>query len=228
MNHTIFDNTIPESWENVFIQSKKELKDVESILKQKEKKGDMFFPLKRDIFNFLHRIKKEDVKVVLINKEPYKGRITLQKEDKKITVPRYIGTPFILREEDVKSNDILNIEKEVKRVFNKDSVDITTWNEKGVLSLNLSLTTPTNQKSTHGKLWFGFVYKLIQEIKKVNPECIYVLFGRMDSIVSRSMIGDKCEYIETLHPLSYKFYGCDCFLQINEELKNNKKEEIDW
>jgi uracil-DNA glycosylase len=76
-----------------------------------------------------------------------------------------------------------------------------------------------------------FIKQVLKEISKVNPHCIYLLWGREAQKI-KPLIGNKSIILEAAHPsgLSARrgFFGCNHFNLINEHLIKLNQPIINW
>lgn len=141
-----------------------------------------------------------------------------------------------MRRQDVTPSSLKNIFKELKNTVPGYVVpnhgNLEGWCEQGVLLLNTCLTVYPNQAGSHKSIWLGFVKKVIKEIEKVNPNCIFVLWGREAQNNVKPMLGSKAVVLEAAHPSGFSaargFFGCNHFNKINEILSQQKKPTIKW
>lgn len=215
----------PIGWEDVFEESYENLKSISAKLDKEES----YYPPKRFIFRALDLIKPEDVKVVIIGMDPYPGDYA--------GIPYATGLSFSVGS-NVPINQIpgslKNIFKELKDdipTVQNNSGDLTSWVRQGVLLINASLTCKPEAKSgSHGKMWYGFVQKVLEKVKK-NGNVVYVLWGK-DAQEFGSVIGNKGVKLTAAHPsplsASRGFYGCKHFSTINKCLEYWNMKPIDF
>lgn len=218
-------NLTPQGWEDVFEESYENLKSISSKLDKEEE----YYPPKRFLFRSLELIRPENVRVVIIGMDPYPGD--------------YAGIPYASGLSFSVSSDvpITQIPGSLKNIFKelKDDIpgtqnnsgDLISWVKQGVLLINASLTCKPNSKSgSHGKMWYGFVQKVIEKVKK-NGNVIYVLWGN-DAQEFGSIIGNKGVKLTAAHPsplsASRGFYGCKHFSTINKCLQYWGYQPIDF
>jgi uracil-DNA glycosylase len=111
--------------------------------------------------------------------------------------------------------------------------NLEKWTTQGVLLLNATLTVRENQAGSHqNKGWETFTDAVIQALSQKRTNLIFVLWGNY-AIAKRQLIDTNVHHVLTAahpSPLSaYKgFFGCRHFSMINEILKKDGTEEIDW
>ena len=227
----IVDEVTPITWENLFAESKHELQHISNILDEQERINGPYYPLKQDIFAAFHHTPLHTVKVVLIGQDPYPQGI----QNGNTIVPRATGLSFSVRKQDSIPSSLQNIYTELAnsvRGFTKpDHGELLEWAHQGVLLLNTCLTLRPGTPGSHGDLWKGFIVRVFREIAKVNPNCIYLLWGKHAQDL-RPLIGERSIVFETSHPsgLSARrgFFGCNFANKTNETLLQQGKVGITW
>lgn len=229
------ETCVPPSWENLFKNSKEELGIIRTTLKDQKEKFGEFFPLVNDIFNAFWLTKLETVKVVIIGQDPYYQLVNLNIENEVKQIPRAVGLSFSVRPEDTIPDSLVNIFKEIKRSCSDfrdpEHGDLSSWARQGVLLLNSCLTVRPGNPGSHKKIWFSFVKRVIDEIEKVNPNCIFVMWGEKAQSIGK-FLNNKFEKLLSSHPSPLSVYrgfdGCNHFFQINEILQRQGKQPINW
>ncbi len=221
---------IKSGWEPVIQDALPELNHISKLLDTQKKLGT-YFPYPDTIFNSLKLCPYSEIKVVIVGYQPQYG--TIQTESG--FVCKDTGLSFSSHPEDALSKSLQNIYIELKNSV-KDFVvpshgNLEAWAKQGILMINNSLTIAQQKNVDVSELWYGFLNKVFKWIKKVNPNVIYVLWGRKVSQISK-LIPDGAIILESLSdPSAYKteeFFGCNHFNIINEHLKKQNKELIDW
>ena len=221
----------PITWEKVFEDAKAELHDISTILDEQERTYGQYYPLKRDIFNAFNYTPLNQVKVVILGQDPYHQTINVGGA----AVPRAVGLSFSVRREDAIPSSLQNIYTEIAntvRGFAKpDHGDLREWARQGVLLLNPCLTVRPGMAGSHGDIWLGFINKVFKAIAAVNPNCVFLLWGREAQKV-KTMLGDRSVVLEAAHPsgLSARrgFFGCNHFNLANDALIRQGKVGINW
>ena len=234
MQDTILDliKTPPESWEHLFEWALPELTHISKKLDVEKKLGP-YYPLKSDIFNAFKETKLKDVKVILIEKEPYPQSIILNNK----SVPKAQGLSFSVHPQDEIPISLKNIYKELKNSIpsfvEPNHRCLKEWAHQGVLLLNTCLTVTPNLEYSHSKyeLWLGFINKVIKTISEVNKNCIVLLWGPNVQKIS-SIIPNSFVQLTTSYPTGFSanrgFFGCNHFNLVNELLIKQEKTPIDW
>lgn len=231
-NYTFVDYAkyyAPPGWEKFFAN--------ESLQKQlayiEENIGKNYYPRKIDVFRAFELTPLEKVKVIIIGQDPYADDF----EEDGIKRPTAMGLSFSVPDGKPINPSLKNIFKEIKRStdFRCTRGDLTPWALQGVLLLNTALTTvPHNYEHQHVKYWRCFIRLAIQEVKKVNPNFITVLWGReaQNYIDKSTQIKLPNLPLRAAHPSPVNtrggFVGCNHFVEINRLLKETGQEPIDF
>lgn len=231
MNIVEASKNITNGWEKIFQDAEPELTHISKLLDTQKKLG-IYFPKSHDIFNSFKYCPFDKIKVIIIGNQPYLGSIEHNGE----IISKDMGMSFGLRPNDTLSPSLKNIYTELKNTteFNPPSHgNLISWAEQGILMINNSLVT-TNIKVNfdHSELWYGFLNKIFKAIGSVNPNTIVALWGRKIQQISK-LLPDGFIILESdNHPEDYRanygFIGCNHFNIINENLKTQKKELINW
>lgn len=176
---------LPESWESMFLELKPEFQNIEKILSRHMAKNNYntVFPDPENILLPYFLCPLKEVKVVIFAPEPYDSMCFCTKH------PRATGLAYSVNKCDKIPDQLKNILDEIMNEFpdfNYSDGDISNWGAKGILLLNMSFTIQPGKNESHQALWLGIIKKTIMTIDKVNPKCIYVMWG------------SKCQEIETM------------------------------
>ena len=222
----------PKGWSKLFEETYDDLSNISEILKERELTYGHFVPDKKNLFRAFEITPLKKVKIVILGQDPYQ---TL----------RYDGTPvaqglsFSIKKGDKLQPSILNIFKEIKNEILDfeipDHGDLTNWAKQGVFLLNSALTTDKGISGAHSMpksmLWNGFITKVFEYISRVNPNCIYFLWGK-NAQKFEQYLGEKSIIFKCSHPSGYSadrgFFGCGHFKKANKILIEQGKEPIDW
>lgn len=216
------------SWINVFNESYNDMVRINNFLIDIESQGKQWYPFKKDLFRSFILTPLESVKVVIVGQDPYPGI------DKKTGLPFACGLSFSTSRTsgtipDSLKNIFAQLRKTVKDWFYNSS-DLSCWAEQGVLLLNKCLTVDSKLPGSHRDLWSEFITRVINNIDKVNPKCIYVLWGNHAQELSKTISSKNI--LMSSHPGNrgkrFGFVDCDHFNEINVLLKGMDKKEIDW
>lgn len=215
---------IPQTWEAFFEKHK-------SLIKRCiESAGEIKIPLPENVFEAFHLTPLPRVRVVLIGEDPFPNI------NQSTGLPFAQGLSFSYSREDKKSRSFANIETELRRCYPEIIVNsscLTPWAFQGVLLINKALTfnkPPGFAFNTDIDKWTEFIIEVIKEIRTVNPECLFVLWGKKAETVVARVNGLKT--LVAGHPSPQNrivpFVGCDHFRKINEHLVKIGQEPICW
>jgi len=241
MSKTIFKNIIGNSWIELFDSIDPNVQKIteKEYLEIKDKAN--IFPNYEDIFNFTKFCNFYDTKVLIIGQDPFYN--IYYDDEKKINCPQATGLAFSVPKTCKIPPSTINIYENMLRfnnqIFKPTHGNLEYWAYQGVILMNTSLTVEKSKPNSHQSIWSTFTDELIQEITNKHPNLIIVLWGG-NALSKLNIINKKEKHniIISSHPspLGYKnklknydsFYNTDHFTLINQILKKNKKEEIDW
>ena len=157
-------------------------------------KESNYCPTPDKVFQAFVECKFKDLKVVFVGMDPYsqKGIAT--------------GLAFANAEE-TKPNSYSPSLKVLIDAVNKYYDDIPLggfdctlklWCRQGVLLLNSALTVKENETGSHILLWRPFIISLLQNIAKIKPNTIFVLFGNQAKSLHKYI--SNSPVIEVVHP----------------------------
>ncbi|MCX6248057.1 MAG: uracil-DNA glycosylase [Bacteroidetes bacterium] len=217
--------SIEESWKSVLSGefNKPYFMELKDFLLEERKKFRIFPPGSL-IFNAFNHTPFTAVKVVFIGQDPYHGYG--QAHGLCFSVPRGVAKP----------PSLVNIFKELENdlgIRPASHGNLERWADQGVLLLNATLTVRENLAGSHQRRgWETFTDEVIRTISGQKSGVIFVLWGNF-AIAKKELIDVSRHLILTApHPsplsASRGFFGCRHFSKINEILKQQGKEEIDW
>ena len=186
------------------------------------------FPPKNLIFNAFYQTPFDKVKIVIVGQDPYHG--PGQAHGLSFSVPKGVKLPPSLQ----------NIFKELEsdlQVPKPSHGCLLSWAKQGVLLLNATLTVSQGEPlSHHGRGWERFTDAAVKKLAERSDPVIFVLWGKSAQ--------DKCRFLQqagvksrhfiltAAHPSPFSanngFFGCRHFSQINDFLKKQGKDPIDW
>ena len=217
--------SIEESWKSVLSAefNKPYFGELKAFLLE-EKKKFRVFPPGSLIFNAFNHTPFEKVKVVFIGQDPYHGYG--QAHGLCFSVPNGIPKP----------PSLVNIFKELEDdlgISPPPHGNLEKWANQGVLLLNATLTVRENQAGSHQrKGWEAFTDEAIRQLSVQKQGVIFVLWGNF-AIAKKELIDvTRHPVLTAAHPsplsASRGFFGCRHFSKINEILRIQGKQEIDW
>lgn len=221
----------PPSWEKPFLSAGPELQRISKILQTEEATHGPFFPRKEHIFRAFTMCPLPSVKVVIVGQDPYPS---VQPNG----LPVAQGMSFSIPKNVRLTASLRNIYAELKRSIPEFIIpqhgDLSQWATQGVLLLNSTLTVRAGDyKHIHTGLWDSFIRKILKAINEINPNTIYMLWGKPAQNIKKLMSGKYIAW-DAYHPSSqasnrgYNFVGCDHFVNANRILTHFGTEPIDW
>lgn len=110
------------------------------------------------------------------------------------------------------------------------------WAKQGVLLLNTVLTVRARSPKSHANRgWEEFTDAVIARLCEQKERLIFVLWGKSAQEKCHSIIERSTQphiILSAPHPSPYSaysgFFGCRHFSKINEMLKKQGKEPINW
>lgn len=229
MNKDILLDNLPENqeWNYFFKENIKILENISNILENK----NQYYPKNEDIFSIFEKINPNQIKIVIISKEPYSGEY----ENEPITD----GIAMSMNRNIEIYDDSKKIPLDLKIVFSKlkslkndikfKTYSLDSWVKQGVFLINTCFTVEKFKNNSHiqRNFWKPFVFKLIKKITDVNPECIFLLWGS-DAMYMASYIPNSCYKFVSDYPslLNDKFKGHMHLFEANKILEKQKKDKI--
>ncbi len=206
---------LAEEWDKPYI------KELETFLNHAKNT----LPAQNEWFKAINSQPFDQVKVIILGQDPYP------------TVGHAHGLSFSVQE-GVKPlpKSLLNINKELFSdlgINNQHTGDLQYWNQQGVLLLNTVLTVEAGKANSHqGKGWEVITDKIIKQISKKQPHCVFILWGASSQKKSVLIDVNKHLIIESAHPSplsAYRgFWDSKPFSKTNQFLVKNKLTAIDW
>ena len=184
----------------------------------------IIYPEKENIFNSLNSTPYEDVKVVILGQDPYHGEG--QAHGLSFSVKPNIKVPPSLK----------NIYKELNSdlgTYIPSNGYLVKWANQGVLLLNSVLTVEKDKPGSHrNKGWETFTDTVISKLNDRNNPIVFVLWGNYAKDKEKYITNSRHLILKSPHPSPFSartgFFGCKHFSQINEFLKENGHEQIDF
>jgi uracil-DNA glycosylase len=214
------------TWQN-FIAKESDQSYFQELHKFLESERERFLihPKKEEVFRAFELCPLEKTKVVILGQDPYP------------TPGHAHGLAFSVKHGvHPLPKSLHNIYKEI---FNDTGCDLPTsgnlerWSEQGVLLLNTVLTVRSGQANSHeGKGWEQFTDAAIRLLNKQKQPIAFLLWGK-NAQQKSALINSPQHYIFSAphpSPLSaYRgFFGCKHFSLVNQWLKKQGFNEIQW
>ena len=203
-------------------RNKEYFKKLESFLKE-EYSSKTIFPPKDEVFSMFNYCELDEVKVVIIGQDPYHE------------INQAHGLAFSVKEGNKLPKILINIYKELydDLLITRLTGELSDWARQGVFLINTILTVEEGKANSHrNKGWEIFTSRVIEELNKDNHPKVFVLWGKQAFEYEKMITNSKHGIIKSAHPSplsAYRgFFGSKPFSRINEFLKNNNLEPIDW
>lgn len=189
----------------------------------KEYQEKRCFPPYEDIFNAFNFCEIEDIKVIIIGQDPYHE------------INQAHGLSFSILDGNPLPKSLINIYKELydDLGITRLTGNLSSWAKQGVFLLNNVLTVEEGKANSHkNKGWEIFTNHVIEEINKDNNPKVFVLWGNDAQKKEVLITNPKHLVLKSAHPSplsSYRgFFSSKPFSKINNFLKENGLDEIDW
>ena len=194
-----------------------------------ERKTKKVYPYNDEVFRVFKELPLRDVKVVIISQDPYPGEHKGE--------PIACGLSFAPRDPDympkslqVIYNHLRDVVYREEQVFPFD-LDLSKWVNQGVLLLNMGLTVEAGKPGSHLRRWEFFTKEVIKVLSDLTG-VIFVFWGK-ESQQLIELVDTTTNYVLTAsHPMASVYSGkpweCDNFERINQILKINNNEHIEW
>jgi uracil-DNA glycosylase len=195
------------------------LEKIKELYKNKE-----IYPKEQNLFRAFNFSKPKDIKVVIIGQDPYHG------------VNQANGLAFSVYDECKIPPSLRNIYKELVDDIGCDypkNGDLSKWAENGVLLINNVFSVEASKPNSHkGFGWEIFSDNVIKKLSNDFEHIVFILWGA-SSQKKESLIDTKKHLIiKSAHPSplsAYRgFFGSKPFSKINNYLKYNNIDEIEW
>ncbi len=199
--------------------------EIKSFLKSEIEAGKIIYPKPAHIFNAFSHCPVNTLKVVILGQDPYHGE--WQAHGLSFSVQDGVKHPPSLR------NIFQEIGNEYPRFQVPESGNLLKWADQWILLLNSILTVEKSLPASHAKIgWGNFTDAVIEKISEEQEDIIFVLWGNFARSKKVLINTKKHHILESPHPSPFSahqgFYGNDHFKQINEILREQGEEEIQW
>lgn len=216
------DVSLDASWEEHLRSEIRKPYFTELVKELNSEYKEACYPSKERIFNAFNLCPFNNVKVVILGQDPYRGNHAMGLS---FSVPDGVKLPPSLRK----------IYKEIEEDFCKSmpesSGNLTHWAEQGVLLLNTTLTVRAGAANSHKDLgWQEFTDAVIKALNKNHEHIVFMLWGNNAKKKKNLIDINRHCIIESYHPAArqkYKFKKHQ-FTCCNAYLKQQGLGEIDW
>ena len=166
--------------------------------------------------------------------DPTKTRVVLLGQDPYPTPGDAVGLAFAVSKGTKSPRSLVNIYEELESDLATPvsaGADLASWQSRGVMLLNTSLTTLARDSLAHSKIgWQDFTKRAIDELAARQP-LVIMAWGNHAKAVAQSIQGQVL-IIESAHPsplsASRGFFGTKPFSRTNEALVSLGLQGIDW
>ena len=197
--------------------------DLREFLKE-EYQTQTIYPPMDEIFNALHLTDFSNVKVVIIGQDPYHGPNQAH------------GLSFSVKSEVPVPPSLKNIYKELQSDLHIEPPNhgtLTSWAKQGVLMLNNVLTVRRGEPASHkGRGWEQFTDAVIDALDQREEPVCFILWGKHAQAKGERIKDPKHYILTSPHPSPFSarrgFFGSQPFSKINQWLKDQGKQPIDW
>jgi uracil-DNA glycosylase len=217
--------TFPNGWDKILNDEKNKLY-YQSLVDEVSKKyiSEKVFPPVEKVFNAFTLTSLDDVKVVIVGQDPY------HEEGQANGLAFSVNTGVAL------PKSLQNIYKELFYEFGypiPKNGSLESWAKQGVLLLNDSLTVKEGEAASHSNLgWQTFTNNVIKALNQLDRPIVYLLWGNFANKKAELITNPKACVIHTAHPsplsASRGFFCSSCFKRVNQFLKDNYLEPINW
>jgi uracil-DNA glycosylase len=200
------------------------MSDLRQFLLERKRQGAVIYPPGNLIFNALDSTPFDRVRAVILGQDPYHG--PGQAHGLCFSVPDGVAKP----------PSLINIYKELSSDLGcpvRDSGNLKSWAEQGVLLLNAVLTVERGRAGAHGgKGWERFTDRVVSELNAGREGLVFLLWGSY-AIKKGAVINRQRHLVLTAphpSPLSAHrgFFGCRHFSQANTWLEQRGEAPIRW
>jgi uracil-DNA glycosylase len=201
-----------------------EMQALSAFLRAEKAAGKVIYPPGACIFAALDSTPFEAVKVVILGQDPYHG--PGQAHGLCFSVLPGVPAPPSLE----------NIFKEIARdlgVARPDHGCLLPWAQQGVLLLNSVLTVERGLAGSHqGKGWEGFTDACVDALNREREGIVFLLWGSYAQAKGKLIDTRRHRVLKAPHPSPLSahrgFIGCGHFSRVNEYLRQNGLQAIDW
>ncbi|KGA95723.1 uracil-DNA glycosylase [Alkalihalobacillus alcalophilus ATCC 27647 = CGMCC 1.3604] len=212
-------------WKSILEEEsqKRYFQDLLSFI-EKEYEQKTIYPAKENVFRAFDLTDFDDVKVVILGQDPYHG--SGQAHGLSFSVQKGVKLPPSLR----------NIFKELQADMDIQPPEhglLESWAKQGVLLMNTVLTVEEGQPASHkGRGWEIFTDRIMQQLNERAKPVVFLLWGKQAEAKKSLITNNRHPVFISPHPSPFSanrgFFGSKPFSKINEYLKENGSEPIDW
>ncbi|WP_179816130.1 uracil-DNA glycosylase [Allostreptomyces psammosilenae] len=215
---------LPASWQPVLAgeTDKPYFAELSRFVAEERARGEVF-PPEDEVFAALEATPFDRVKVLILGQDPYHDNGQAH------------GMCFSVRPGTKVPPSLRNIFKELRDDLGlpvPDNGYLMPWAEQGVLLLNAVLTVRAHEANSHkNQGWEKFTDAVIRAVSERPDPAVFVLWGNYARKKAPLIDTTRHAVIEGAHPSplsAKKFFGSQPFSQINEALKSQGHDPVDW
>jgi len=194
-----------------------EFEEIIDKLKEYSDIGYTWCPVAKNIYQFLKKVKYQDVRVVIMVDEP------INIVDHNTGIPLHIQ-PIVRANKTITPKPLWTIQDMMKSMGipeEKRTYNLDRWMEQGVLLIPTALTVRV-QGTAHKKLWEPFHMRLIEQINKLGD--IPVILIKTAAIEYENHYSSSNVRVIKSPPWTDK----EWYKWVNQVLENNNQKPIVW
>jgi len=222
---------IPDSWYTHLkpIIETDYFKKLSTVIKKDREVGNVF-PSKENVFRAFNLTPLNKVRVVILGMDPYPNLFKGE--------PVACGLAFAPSNKLYVPPSLRMIHACLKNTLYDGQfkpvteMDLLSWANQGVFLLNAALTVKEGKAGSHLHEWNQFTNYVIKTISEKTSGTIFCFWGK-DAQNFAGLVNERYHYVlKAPHPVSAVYKGgdweCNHFEFINETLKKNNNQTIEW
>jgi uracil-DNA glycosylase len=212
----MFFESMDSSWRRLLEPSKELLDQIERSLEATQN----LTPGRNQVMRAFE-LPVEKVRVLLLGQDPYP------------TEGMACGLAFANAPGTKTPQSLKNLMKELESDLPgvSKSADLAKWSQQGVMLLNSALTTEVGSSGSHQLLWRKFIQEAIKALDQArNGKLVCLSLGLEAKKLAGLVEFGEVVYAAHPSPLSAHrgFFGSRIFTRVNQSLRNQGQEPIDW
>lgn len=225
----LYENLKPVGWGDklkMFLLSE-EFGQILATLYKNSQEGKRFTPILKNLFRAFTECPYQDLKVVMVNTEPYP---LIEVAD---------GIAFSCTNSTIELPLVMMFDEIKRTVYPMEDYtpnrDLKCWSNQGILMLNTALTVEVNQPESHAELWQPFMDALFDMLAANNTGIVYVFYGAKTKHWHKHVDKNNYKFFPS-HPAGAAYTADkswdsgNLFNQINKIIMRDhgEKEKIKW
>lgn len=165
----LFEGGVPRGWESFFCSPGMQvhLSAVARALANTD-----YAPARAQIFRAFELTAPEDIRAVVVSTEP-----------------GVQGTGLLYEGSRALQNIVAQLRREGIRADHPESLE--PWAARGVLLLNLALTSPRGPGQNHMTMWAPFMARLVHFVASHRPQAPWLVWGGVPSKIIKGLVGSR-------------------------------------